>query len=52
MNRKNQKFLESKLSELVDKDIISPDQFEYAKNYFASSKGSNRNIITVFIFIC
>ncbi|MBQ6860759.1 MAG: DUF2157 domain-containing protein [Clostridia bacterium] len=47
MNKKNQKFLERKLSELVDKDIISADQFEYAKSYFASSKGSRRNIITI-----
>ena len=47
MNKKNQKFLERKLSELVEKNIISPDQFEYAKSYFASSKGSRRNIITI-----
>ncbi len=47
MNKKNQKFLECKLSELVDKGIISTDQFAYAKDYFANSKGSNKNIITI-----
>lgn len=47
MNKKDYKFLNNRLSELVDNNIISKEQLEQSQNYF-SSRQSNKNMSTIF----
>lgn len=50
MNKKDYKFLESKLLELTKNDIISNEQYSNAKEYFNNEK-ENRSITTIFTAI-
>lgn len=47
MNKRERKFLEGKLLELVENDIISRDQMVYANEYFEKYRKSKRSIITI-----
>lgn len=47
METKNMKFLENKLSELVDNNIITEKQFDEAKNFF-NIKKEKKNVSTIF----
>lgn len=46
MNIKQYRFLENKLVELTDNDIISIEQLENAKNYFSNKK--EKSVVTIF----
>ena len=46
MNIKQYRFLENKLVELTDNNIISNEQLENAKNYFSSEK--EKSVVTIF----
>lgn len=47
MNKKDYKFLDNRLIELVDNNIISNEQYENAKDYY-NNKLNNRSISTIF----
>ena len=47
MNKKNYKFLDDRLLELVNNDIISSEQYSNAKEYYYN-KTENRSIYTIF----
>ena len=47
MNKKEYKFLDDKLAELVENDIISSEQYENAKIYYHNGK-TNKSVITIF----
>ena len=51
MKKKEYKFLDQKLTELVDHNIISNDQYGMAKNYFQNSKTENKSLVTIFLSI-
>ena len=46
MNKKNIKFLENKLSELMDNNIISYEQYQNAKQYFNANQ--EKSVVTIF----
>ena len=48
MNKKEYKFLENKLLELVNNDIISDEQYANAKQYYYNNKKENKSIVTIF----
>lgn len=51
MKKKEYKFLEEKLTELVDNNIISKEQYGTAKDYFSNVKNENKSIFTIFFSI-
>lgn len=48
MNKKDYKFLESKLLELAENNIISNEQYSNAKDYFNNNKKGNKSVTTIF----
>lgn len=51
MKKKEYKFLEEKLTELVDNNIISNEQYAASKDYFSNVKNENKSIVTIFLSI-
>ena len=51
MKKKEYKFLEEKLTELVDNNIISNEQYAASKDYFKNVKNENKSIVTIFLSI-
>ena len=49
MKKKDYKFLEEKLSELVDHNIISSEQCANAKDYFSNLKSEKKSLVTIFL---
>ena len=49
MKKKDLKFLNQKLTELVDNNIISNEQYSNAKNYFQNKQTENKSIVTIFL---
>ena len=51
MNKKEYKFLENKLFELNENNIISEEQYKNAKDYFNNQTKPGKSIITIFTSI-
>jgi hypothetical protein len=47
MNKKEQKFLGSKMNELVENDIISSDQYNNAMMFFNKQIKPGKSIVTI-----
>ena len=49
MKKKEYKFLDDKLLELVNNNIISNDQYSNAKDYFYNKKSERKSVVTIFL---
>ena len=51
MTKKEKRFLEGKLSELLNNNIISNEQYNTAKNYFSDKSQGKSSSVTIFLSI-